>query len=272
MMKYQDIHTTDSALWKQYQDYMAKGEYDAAKAILAQTQLDNKRIDASLFNAITTELTRLQNQGKDSTWSKNTMAVQANPPANMQAGECYCKLDKRYTPYKVTVSGLQGIPEYYMSDNGYTTKILTFNVSEKNKTNPTTITEDSKDGVYYFYGTIALNIVMFQSYERYGASKTGVTEIYINGEKHSEGTQLSLSDWSLDESANTYRVKLGGKYIITLIYSPFHIPEDIGNGAFTGADWDDKIYFDSNIDIIFTHSINEEEGNMRLRCDINTYK
>ena len=95
MMKYQDIHTTDSALWKQYQDYMAKGEYDAAKAILAQTQLDNKRIDASLFNAITTELTRLQNQGKNSTWSKNTMAVQEEPPANMQAGECNCKITKK---------------------------------------------------------------------------------------------------------------------------------------------------------------------------------
>lgn len=95
MMKYQDIHTTDSALWKQYQDYMAKGEYDAAKAILAQTQLDNKRIDASLFNTITTELTRLQNQGKDSTWSKNTMAVQSEPPSGMQAGECYCKITKK---------------------------------------------------------------------------------------------------------------------------------------------------------------------------------
>ena len=95
MMKYQDIHTTDSALWKQYQDYMAKGEYDAAKAILAQTQFDNKRIDASLFNTITTELTRLQNQGKDSTWSKNTMAVQEEPPANMKAGECYCKITKK---------------------------------------------------------------------------------------------------------------------------------------------------------------------------------
>ena len=95
MMKYQDIHTTDSALWKQYQDHMAKGEYDAAQAILAQTQLDNKRIDASLFNAITTELTRLQNQGKDSTWSKNTMAVQEEPPADMQAGECYCKITKK---------------------------------------------------------------------------------------------------------------------------------------------------------------------------------
>lgn len=104
MMKYQDIHTTDSALWKQYQDYMAKGEYDAAKAILAQTQLDNKRIDASLFNAITTELTRLQNQGKDSTWSKNTMAVQAEPPANMQAGECYCKINYPISPYWLDIN------------------------------------------------------------------------------------------------------------------------------------------------------------------------
>ena len=95
MMKYQDIHTTDSALWKQYQDHMAKGEYDAAKAILSQTQFDNKRIDASLFNAITTEWTRLQNQSKDSTWSKNTMAVQEEPPADMKAGECYCKITKK---------------------------------------------------------------------------------------------------------------------------------------------------------------------------------
>lgn len=95
MMKYQDIHTTDSALWKQYQEYMEAGEYDAAKAILTQSQLDNKRIDASLFNGITTELTRLQNQGKDSTWSKNTMAVQAEPPSDMQTGECYCKITKK---------------------------------------------------------------------------------------------------------------------------------------------------------------------------------
>lgn len=104
MMKYQDIHTTDSALWKQYQDYMAKGEYDAAKAILAQTQLDDKRIDASLFNAITTELTRLQNQGKDSTWSKNTMAVQEEPPADMQTGECYCKINYPISPYWLDIN------------------------------------------------------------------------------------------------------------------------------------------------------------------------
>ena len=104
MMKYQDIHTTDSALWKQYQDHMAKGEYDAAKAILAQTQFDNKRIDASLFNDITTELTRLQNQGKDSTWSKNTMAVQEEPPADMKAGECYCKINYPISPYWLDIN------------------------------------------------------------------------------------------------------------------------------------------------------------------------
>lgn len=104
MMKYQDIHTTDSALWKQYQEYMESGQYDAAKAILSQSQLDNKRIDASLFNDITTELTRLQNQGKDSTWSKNTMAVQAEPPSDMQAGECYCKIDYPISPYWLDIS------------------------------------------------------------------------------------------------------------------------------------------------------------------------
>lgn len=102
MMKYQDIHTTDSALWKQYQDHMAKGEYDAAKAILVQTQLDNKRIDASLFNTITTELTRLQNQGKDSTWSKNVMYVGESAPSSIKQGECWLKNTKQLS-YSINV-------------------------------------------------------------------------------------------------------------------------------------------------------------------------
>lgn len=95
MMKYQDIHSTDSALWKQYQSLMESGSYDEAEVVLKNAQLDNKRIDAALFNNITTELTRLQNQGKDSTWSKNVMAVATEPPTDMSAGECYCKVTHR---------------------------------------------------------------------------------------------------------------------------------------------------------------------------------
>ena len=117
MMKYQDIHTTDSALWKQYQEHMAKGEYDAAKAILAQTQLDNKRIDASLFNTITTELTRLQNQGKDSTWSKNVMYVGESAPSSITQGECWLKNIKQLS-YSINVEN--GV---YINDTANMTNI-----------------------------------------------------------------------------------------------------------------------------------------------------
>ena len=117
MMKYQDIHTTDSALWKQYQEHMAKGEYDAAKAILAQTQLDNKRIDASLFNTITTELTRLQNQGKDSTWSKNVMYDGESAPSSITQGECWLKNIKQLS-YSINVEN--GV---YINDTANMTNI-----------------------------------------------------------------------------------------------------------------------------------------------------
>ena len=117
MMKYQDIHTTDSALWKQYQDHMAKGEYDAAKAILVQAQLDNKRIDASLFNTITTELTRLQNQGKDSTWSKNVMYVGESAPSGIKQGECWLKNTKQRS-YSINIKN-----DVYINDTANMTNI-----------------------------------------------------------------------------------------------------------------------------------------------------
>ena len=117
MMKYQDMHTTYSALWKQYQDHMAKGEYDAAKAILVQAQLDNKRIDASVFNTITTELTRLQNQGKDSTWSKNVMYVGESAPSSITQGECWLKNIKQLS-YSINIEN-----DVYINDTANMTNI-----------------------------------------------------------------------------------------------------------------------------------------------------
>ena len=117
MMKYQDIHIADSALWKQYREYMAKGEYDAAKAVLVQTQLDNKRIDASLFNTITTELTRLQNQGKDSTWSKNVMYVGESAPSSIKQGECWLKNTKQLS-YSINIKN-----DVYINDTANMTNV-----------------------------------------------------------------------------------------------------------------------------------------------------
>lgn len=92
-MQYQDIHLEDKALWQQYQQYMKAGQYAEASALLSNAQLANKEIVASLFNTLTTETVRLENQGKDSDFSKNTMAVAYYPPIGMTAGQCYCKID-----------------------------------------------------------------------------------------------------------------------------------------------------------------------------------
>ena len=265
-MKYQDIHTTDSALWKQYQDYMAKGEYDAAKAILAQTQLDNKRIDASLFNTITTELTRLQNQGKDSTWSKNTMAVQDNPPANMQDGECYCKTIKKYTPYKVKISGISNIPQYYIENTSDKSLPLEFSIFDSSKRFGF---YGIRDGVYQAYNYVGISMRLLPIYTRYGALKTGKTEIYINGEIYRTGTQMDLTNWVLYEDLNQYQCKISS-YTMRYNYIPFEVPY-MTNGAEIGDDASDIYYAKSDVDIMFTHSINEEEGNLYLRCDINTH-
>ena len=117
MMKYQDIHIADSALWKQYREYMESGQYESAKTLLANAQLDNKRIDAEMFNTITTELTRLQNQGKDSTWSKNVMYVGESAPSSIKQGECWLKNIKQLS-YSINIKN-----DVYINDTANMTNI-----------------------------------------------------------------------------------------------------------------------------------------------------
>lgn len=116
-MKYQDIHIADSALWKQYREYMESGQYESAKTLLANAQLDNKRIDAEMFNTITTELTRLQNQGKDSTWSKNVMYVGESAPSGIKQGECWLKNTKQLS-YSINIKN-----DVYINDTANMTNI-----------------------------------------------------------------------------------------------------------------------------------------------------
>lgn len=93
-MKYQDIHLADKSLWQQYQQYMQTGQIAQALALLENAQLADKGMTADVFNGLATEMVRLENQGKDSDFSKNTMAVAYSAPSGMTAGQCYCKLTK----------------------------------------------------------------------------------------------------------------------------------------------------------------------------------
>src|SRR5574344_1487023 len=91
-MKYQDIHLADKSLWQQYQRYMQAGQTAQALALLENAQLADKGMTADVFNGLATEMVRLENQGKDSTWSKSVIPMAKIAPAGMQSGDMYFKL------------------------------------------------------------------------------------------------------------------------------------------------------------------------------------
>lgn len=249
MMKYQDIHTTDSTLWKQYQDHMAKGKYDAAKAILAQTQLDNKRIDASLFNTVTTELTRLQNQGKDSTWSKNTMKVTSSARPGIQAGECYCRLNRDITPLHVTITGMDDMPEVLMQNSNEEPQMVKV-ASAKITIGGKEITRDGVYEVFSYEKVLMENIKIATVCPRYGAARSGTAKFIFKNDTWMNDYN-SFDDWSLTEE-NTYTVAVNGTYMRGLQYSPFAAPYLLGVGSNMPVNvsisgmWNMKIAFSYN--------------------------
>lgn len=91
-MKYQDIHLADKFLWQQYQQYMQAGQTAQALALLENAQLADKGMTADVFNGLTTEMVRLENQGKDSTWSKSAIPMGFVAPSGMTSGDVYFKI------------------------------------------------------------------------------------------------------------------------------------------------------------------------------------
>lgn len=91
-MKYQDIHLADKSLWQQYQQYMQAGQTAQALALLENIQLADKGLTADVFNGLTTEMVRLENQGKDSTWSKETIPMDFVAPSGLTSGNVYFKI------------------------------------------------------------------------------------------------------------------------------------------------------------------------------------
>ena len=91
-MKYQDIHLADKSLWRQYQQYMQVGQTAQALALLENAQLADKGMTADVFNGLTTEMVRLENQGKDSTWSKSVIPMDFVAPSGLTSGQMYFKI------------------------------------------------------------------------------------------------------------------------------------------------------------------------------------
>ncbi len=120
-MNYQDIHLEDKALWNQIQTAWEQGDYTTALNVLKNASLSDKHLNAAAINAMTTELTRLQNQ-KDTGFKQDKIVVSAEPPADLADGGVYFRLIGPTTGYTVK--------------NSYFIEILQKNGTSYNTLNP----------------------------------------------------------------------------------------------------------------------------------------
>lgn len=100
-MNYQDIHLEDKALWNQLQTAWEQGDYTAALNVLKNASLTDKQLNAAVVNAVTAELTTLQNQ-KDADFKTDKIKVATEPPSDLAVGEVYFKDLGTVTDYNET--------------------------------------------------------------------------------------------------------------------------------------------------------------------------
>lgn len=88
MMKYEDIHLTDRAKWRQFVELWQAGNVDAALNLLSDTSLTNKVINAAVLNAITSQIVSLE-ENDDASFKQDIIKVSPTPPTGIKQGEVY---------------------------------------------------------------------------------------------------------------------------------------------------------------------------------------
>ena len=87
---YQDIALKDKEQWQNYRQLFNNDDINNARDI--SDSLSNKAIDAATFNKVAGKLTNLQEQGV--AFQKDRIIVSRTPPADLQAGEVYLRIDE----------------------------------------------------------------------------------------------------------------------------------------------------------------------------------
>ena len=88
MMKYQDIHLADKAKWRQFVELWQAGNVDAALNLLTDTSLADKVVNASVLNAITSQIVSLE-ENDDHTFKDDIIKVSHTPPTGIKQGQVY---------------------------------------------------------------------------------------------------------------------------------------------------------------------------------------
>ena len=88
MMKYEDIHLTDRAKWRQFVELWQAGNVDAALNLLTNASLSGKVVNAAALNAITSQIVSLE-ENDDASFKQNIIKVSPTPPTGIKQGEVY---------------------------------------------------------------------------------------------------------------------------------------------------------------------------------------
>ena len=87
-MKYEDIHLSDQAKWRQFVELWQAGNVDAALNLLTNASLSGKVVNAAALNAITNQIVSLE-ENDDASFKQDIIKVSPTPPVGIKQGEVY---------------------------------------------------------------------------------------------------------------------------------------------------------------------------------------
>ena len=87
-MKYEDIHLSDKAKWRQFVTLWQAGNVDAALNLLTNASLSGKVVNAAALNAITSQIVSLE-ENDDASFKQDIIKVSHTPPTGIKQGEVY---------------------------------------------------------------------------------------------------------------------------------------------------------------------------------------
>ena len=87
-MKYEDIHLSDRAKWRQFVELWQAGNVDAALNLLTNASLSGKVVNAAALNAITSQIVSLE-ENDDASFKQDIIKVSPTPPVGIKQGEVY---------------------------------------------------------------------------------------------------------------------------------------------------------------------------------------
>lgn len=84
----EEIHLSDSTLRNNYVEDWEQNNYEDASEILNNTQLNNKKLVAQVFNDITTFIVNLENNS-DPSFKSNKIIVSETAPTGLSSGSVW---------------------------------------------------------------------------------------------------------------------------------------------------------------------------------------